>query len=461
MLIRSIHPWAMGLIGLAMGFGVQAVSQADELPRSAAFGAQLGPVTADLAAEQKLGSNEGVHVVKVVAESAAEKGGLKADDVILRVGDKATPNVQAFLATMRRAKAGEVLALEIVRAGKPMPLAITLGSKPKESSDAYSVTYGEVATKAGRLRTIVTRPKGDGPFPAFYIIQGLGGFTIENPPAGPGVYQPFVEKFARSGFVTIRVDKPGQGDSEGGPTQDVDFETELDGYIQTLKMASKLDFVDPKRIVIFGHSMGGIMGPLAAKEVPVKGIAVFGTGSKTWNEYLLENVRRQMALEGAPASEIDEALRQDAAIYHMVDFGGKSPAEVASAHPELADRIAALYDDGKYYSGRHFVFFRQLSKRNLAEAWEKFGGHALAVWGEADFVSSKAEHQLIAEIVEKSGKGRGRFVSLERTDHGIHFAESQADARARFGQPGAEFNPAFLELLYSWAVEITGEGSKP
>ena len=43
---------------------------------------------------------------------------------------------------------------------------------------------------------------------------------------------------------------------------------------------------------IFGHSMGGVFGPILASEIPIRGIAVYGTVAKTWTEYCLENWRR-------------------------------------------------------------------------------------------------------------------------------------------------------------------------
>ena len=98
-----------------------------------------------------------------------------------------------------------------------------------------------------------------------------------------------------AGYVTMRVDKPGCGDSEGGPWPEIDFQAELDGYGQGLKALKAYSFVDPDKVFIFGHSMGGVMGPLLAAETKVKGVAVYGTVFRTWFEYQVENVRRQRA----------------------------------------------------------------------------------------------------------------------------------------------------------------------
>jgi pimeloyl-ACP methyl ester carboxylesterase len=301
----------------------------------------------------------------------------------------------------------------------------------------------------------MTRPKESGRHPALFVIQGLGGFSIENAPGSPKLYAAIIDTFAPRGFVTMRVEKPGQGDSEGGPTRDVDFETELDGYRQALKALVADGSVDRDRVIIFGHSMGGVMGPLLAAETPVKGLAVYGTVVKTWYEYLLENTRRQMVLGGASASDVDEALRKDAAIHSAVLIEGISPQEIASAHPGLRDRIGELFTDGRYYGGRHVVFFRQLAARNLPAAWEKFGGDALALWGKSEFVSTEADHALIAAIVNKAHPGHGTFLALDGIDHGFNRAASVEESFKNLGQPG-EFNPVIVTALIDWASKVTG-----
>ena len=60
--------------------------------------------------------------------------------------------------------------------------------------------------------------------------------------------------------------------------------------------------------------MGGVMAPLLAAEVPVRGIIVYGTIARTWPEYWLENIRRQMELADADPSAIDRDVRAEAAL---------------------------------------------------------------------------------------------------------------------------------------------------
>ena len=103
--------------------------------------------------------------------------------------------------------------------------------------------------------------------------------------------------------------------------------------------------------------------------------------------------------------------------------------------------------------GRHHVFFRQLAGKNMPAAWEKFGGHALALWGKADFVSTEADHALIAEVVNKARPGHGTFLAMEGIDHGFNRSASPEASIASMGKPG-EFNPAIVEALRDWASKV-------
>ncbi len=464
--MNRIHANRSMFVLLALGaFATRSDGRAtgddDRLPRRGLFGAAAGPVTDEVRRRQQLEPGVGLMIRSVIPGTTAEEAGLRAGDVITAVDGTAITDAGRFVAELGRRKAGETASITFVRDARPETRKVTLKPRPRETGHAsYEIAYGSVESRGGRLRTIMTRPKMPGKHPAFLLIQGLGGFSIENAPGNPRLYAEIIEALARRGFVTFRVDKPGQGDSEGGPTRDVDFETELDGYRQALKALRGRDFVDPGNVVIFGHSMGGLMGPLLAAETPVKGLAVYGTASKTWYEYLLENTRRQMAMAGAPASEIDEALRKDSAINFEVFVAGRPPEEVAKAHPGLADRIGEMIAEGRYYAGRHHAFFRQLAAKNMAAAWEAFGGHALAIWGKGDFVSAEADHALIAAIVNRARPGHGTFLAMDGIDHGFNRAASQEESFRNSGRPG-EFNPAIVSTLADWASKITGRDAHP
>jgi pimeloyl-ACP methyl ester carboxylesterase len=438
-------------------FDRQAKPGGGELKRGAFFGAKIGAVPGEVRERLKLGADTGIVVEEVISGSTAEAGGFKAGDVVVAVNGAKIPGVGEFIRTIGGRKAGASVLIEFRRGDAVRRENVTLKGRPLETSDAYEVLYGSVPSRAGRLRTILTRPKGAGKHPALFLIQGVGLFSVDNPIGPLAAYKIIIDDFTRRGFVTLRVDKPGCGDSEGGPARDVDFDTELDGYRQALRMLRSRDDVDADRLFLFGHSMGGVMAPLVAADVPVRGIIVYGTIARTWTEYMLENTRRQMELGDADPSTIDSALRNDAALLTYLYGEKMSPKEIVARYPRLREPIEQTITEDRYFVDRSLTFFRQLAEKNLGAAWESFGGHVLAIWGKADFVSHEDDHALIARIVNRDHPGQGTFRALEGIDHGFHRAASRRESfgRARERQPG-EFNPVVLEVCRAWVAQTAG-----
>jgi pimeloyl-ACP methyl ester carboxylesterase len=147
--------------------------------------------------------------------------------------------------------------------------------------------------------------------------------------------------------------------------------------------------VDPQRVSVFGHSMGGVLAPYLSKDVPVHGTIVYGTIARTWFEYQLENVRRQAALQpGASEAEITDAVLAEARSSSMILVDKKSLGDVWARWPELRQPSQGLMLDEQHMSTRSMAFFHQLQDLNLARAWQESSGAVLAVYGEYDWVTS-------------------------------------------------------------------------
>jgi uncharacterized protein len=433
-----------------------------ELRRRVFLGTQIGPVSDEARRMNNLATSRGIEILKVFPNSSASAGGLKEGDVLVSLGEAEVAGTPDFLRRLATHKGGDEVELTLHRDGAKRVQKLKFIEMACETSDTHDVVLGAVDSAGGRLRTIVTRPRRDEKKPvekrpALMILQGLGPFSMERlPGTDPGGYHAIIDDFTRRGYVTLRVDKPGCGDSLGGPLADVDFETQLDGFRQGLKWLKEQPDVDATRILIFGHSMGGVWGPLLAAETPVRGIAVFGTLSRTWAEYDLSNSRRQLRLARISADEVDRRLKQKAMGIAYV-YGEKlTPDEAAQKNTEVAEWVENTFQSGVYFSGCHYKFFQQLSDRNLGAAWQSYPGKVLSLWGVADFIADSVDHSLIAEIVNQNHPGHAEFVAMPGIDHGFNAAESQPESHQRWGQPGGKFNPAIVETLRAWSDRING-----
>ena len=193
----------------------------DLLPRRAVLGLSFTPVPQELAKKLNLGADQGLVARKPIAGLSGEKAGVVEGDVVLSLNGKPVTMV-SVAAIARESIAGSELTLSIVRDGKPMELKSKAVEKPRDPGNAnYEVTYSQVVSHGKRIRTIITRPKTPGKHPGFMFIQGFSpisyDFTLEGSKGDVATIDgPILFEFTNSGFVTLRVEKPGVGDSEGG-----------------------------------------------------------------------------------------------------------------------------------------------------------------------------------------------------------------------------------------------------
>ena len=76
-------------------------------------------------------SGNGVYIAQVVPDSPAEKAGLKANDVIIRVNDKPINSAGSFIGELAAKKIGQTVNLQIIRNSQTMNVNVTLESSPK------------------------------------------------------------------------------------------------------------------------------------------------------------------------------------------------------------------------------------------------------------------------------------------------------------------------------------------
>jgi serine protease Do len=98
--------------------------------RSPVLGVEVEGLSSQLA--EYFGVKEGVLVKSVIKDSAAEKAGVKAGDVIVKAGDKKITSAVQLTAAVRAAS-GQALPLTIMRNHQEMSLTATLEGSPARS----------------------------------------------------------------------------------------------------------------------------------------------------------------------------------------------------------------------------------------------------------------------------------------------------------------------------------------
>jgi len=268
-------------------------------------------------------------------------------------------------------------------------------------------------------------------------------------PLGPsfGVAKVLHGLAEKSGFVLMRVERPGVGDSEGPPCADNDLRTDVAAYRAALQALKKSDFVDADNIFLFGSSLGGALAPIIARDEPVRGLIVSGGFTKTWYEHMLEIERTRLALLGRTPAEINEAMRGYSEFYSMYLNWKLTPAEVIRQRPHLGK----LWDDEpERQYGRPAAFYHQVQELNVEAAWEQISAPVLVIYGEYDWIMSRDDHELVVQIVNQRHPATARVVIAPKTSHSLDVYESMEKA---FKEEGSKFDDGLVTLMIDWLKE--------
>ncbi len=71
-----------------------------------------------------------ITIQDVVSGAPADKGGLKANDVVLKIDGKEIADIEGFVKAVRGHKPGDKITLTVKRGDKEMEIKITAGEKP-------------------------------------------------------------------------------------------------------------------------------------------------------------------------------------------------------------------------------------------------------------------------------------------------------------------------------------------
>lgn len=430
----------LGLLGASL--------HAQELPRRGTLGVPFQAAPADVRDPLKLGPQE-------VLQVANDANGLKKGDLILAIDGKKFKSFGEWGMLQREATGRKTAKLRIRRDEKEQEVELVVQPKPADNTDSYTTIYGHVVSNGHRIRTFVTRPKAEGKRPVLFWIQGINASSVEQPLTGPGGTSRILKSFSDDGYVTIRVEKPGVGDSEGGPALDVGFDEELDIYRQTLKALDKYDFVDRSQVYVFGHSMGGCHAPIVCAELPVKGIITYGTVSDSWLEWQIKAERIQSPLGGATRAQVDRDVRKTVALYHYIYNEKRSIAWIKENRPELKEAADQASPDGKMMSVRSIRYMQEVNDKNFCEFWAKLGQtRVLALFGEFDFVALQSCQEQVASAVNAANPGMAVYQVVPQSDHGFMKQTTMQESFAKFGRPGNEFNPAVIDAMKAWIKSL-------
>ena len=426
--------------------------------RKAWLGAQLQPSPA------KDKQPEGLLIVQTVGGSSVELKMLSGDILTALNGNKITSDAQTLRGILGNMYEDQDLTASVFRNGKSLTLKGKAKGRPKETDDNAEVIYDYTPYRNGQLRTVINKPFKTGKMPAMLFVPGYTCSPIEGlDDSHP--YKRVIDAFVDAGYVTLRIEKPGLGDSYGTQTcEECDLNGEIEGFEKGLLKLKSLPYVDTTQIIIFGHSMGGVVAPVLASKHKVQGVIVYGTTAKQWFEYQLEMNRLQTILAKPDPMELEAYCKQQTDIAHDFYVKRKSLKEIA-ANSQYAELLKTTWEwDGAngIYS-RNGDYWRQIDEQQLIDKWKNIKADVLVLYGDADFQAfSRQDHEQIVYTVNYYQPGRATFVAFKDTEHNFAKLGNMQTAFDVFASGDYQrifdsFNFEVTNKSVEWAQSLSGK----
>lgn len=387
------------------------------LPRRAFLGAELP-------GDDEAFADGGVTIAAVASTGMARRAGVRPGDVILSIAGTAIRSLCDLGVALRHAGGMSTTLLTLRRGKAVIEAKVDVDPQPTETIEGAEVVYGELTFGRGadrvRLRTITTRVAQ--PRAVVLVIQGIACESVDHASSPDAPLAGLVGGWAREGIESLRFDKRGVGDSEGGPCNATDFATELADARAALELAHASARESKVPLFVFGHSVGGIIASLLAGPATfLAGVITYGAPVERWIECLVDSTRRQLAQNGAPPDEIERRV---------------------TGVRELA-RTGEL-------NGRSAAYHAQLDEIDIAGAWAAVTAPVLVLRGEHDWVVRPDDQARIVQLA----RGATTVVDLLGLDH-LFGAHADREASLRDYGIGA-FDDAMVSVTRRWIDRILG-----
>jgi len=413
-----------------------------ELPRRVFLGIRMENLTDDMRRIMGVGEEHAVLVSEVLPHGTGETAGWQRGDLLTDLNGKPMATTGDVLTELAGLSSGATISYRLIRAKKHIGGKLNLVGWPQESYPDLRVEYTAHRTVNGMQRAIISRTKArQGRAPLVAFIGGIGCYSLDSPlDTGRSELQ-LLNRLARMGYACARLEKPGIGDAARTSTacEKVGFMDEMTGYAEMIQALKERPDIDSNAVTIIGHSMGGVFAPLVARRTPVQRIVAYGTIGSNFMEYLAKTRRTIAEAYGWDAERTDAFIKDfcECAGWYFAD---KLTTAQAASKKLVCEEYVGVFDL------RSRAYNDELYATNIPSAWKGFKGSTLLLWGEADYISAKHDHELLRDMIQAADPGSVTFTVVPDADHGMHQADDFKAAVAGSGP----YQPAVGQTVVEW-----------
>jgi len=325
--------------------------------------------------------------------------------------------------------------------GVLLVLVLLGGCGPKVPS-TFTETEVTFETADSHLAGTIAIPDGKGHYPAVIILAGSGPFD-RNGDVDPrstealalnSTYKDIAQALSREGFVTLRYDKRGVGNSTGDGG---DFpEPSLRDLKAAVAFLKDNPSVDPKRIALIGHSLGGLWSLMeAAGNDSIAAVCLMATPAQPMSEVIIEQIEGLLKLQGGNETYIADAVQRERALYEQLRSGGVDPASYPEPVRSQLEFLKAIMD----VSGADYA--------------KEIKCPALILQGDKDlFTVVPSESQLLKQAFADGGNKKVKLVIFPNLDHMFRPTPDQPSVDLYYQDRGP-ISADVVKTIVDWMID--------
>jgi dienelactone hydrolase len=270
----------------------------------------------------------------------------------------------------------------------------------------------------------LTLPKGDGPFPAVVLVHGSGPNDRDENILGNRPFRDLAWGLASRGVAVLRYDKRTRthGHKMGTLLTTLTVKEEvIDDVLAAVSLLRQTKGIDPRRVFVLGHSLGGIVAPrLGLLDPQLAGLVILAGPSRPLADLVLDQFTYLYSLDG-PISDKNKAelekLRAQVARVHDPKLSPDTPA----ADLPLGMGAAYWLDLRAYPPAETALKIKQpllilQGERDYQVTMEDFQGWK-KILGARDNATLKSYPKLHHLFMEGAGEGKAKPAEYQKIGH--------------------------------------------
>jgi uncharacterized protein len=319
-----------------------------------------------------------------------------------------------------------------------------------------SITYGAT----------ISIPQGNGPFPAALLLTGSGQQNRDEEILGHKPFAVIADHLTRKGFIVLRVDDRGMGQTTGDVLSATTRDFANDALVSLNYLLNRKE-VDKSKVGLIGHSEGGMIAQIiAAERKDLKFVIMLAAPGEKIQKLMNDQNAAILAKAGLPADYISAylglyndiiatVLATDNAtaiekIKAIVDaWIAKTPAHIVAATTRITDDKSKTSFVNQFVAQLGNPWFRYFLSYDPNPYITQISAKVLAVNGNNDIqVLSKQNLAGIESALKAGGSKNYEIKEFPGLNH--LFQECKKCTVAEYGELEQTVSPALLDYISSW-----------